>query len=138
VAWGCVGAAQACLQDSVAYAGKRTQFDRTLDQHQLIRRMLSDMYTNVAAARLMCLHAGRLKDQGELAVVETAMAKYFASTALTRIANDAVQIHGAYGCSPDHAVARYLRDAKVMEIIEGSTQIHQSTIAELAQQMEGA
>ena len=128
VAWGCVGVAQACFEASLAYAKERCQFGKTLDQFQLVRRMLSDMRTNVHAARLMCLHAGALKDAGNLALVEISMAKYFSSVGLVRSANDAVQIHGAHGCGESYPVQRYLRDAKVMEIIEGSTQIHQLSI----------
>jgi len=135
VAWGCVGLAQACLDASLAYAGEREQFGARLKDHQLIRRMLTDMITNTKAARLLCLHAGCLKERGDpQGIVETNVAKYFASTAASRAAADAVQIHGANGCSPDYPVERYLRDAKIMEIIEGSTQIQQLTIAEYGRQ----
>lgn len=133
VAWGCVGAGQACLDASLRYAGERVQFGQRLQELQLIRRMLSDMVTNVKAARLLCLHAGQLKDRGDAQwSAEVSIAKYFASTALSRIASDAVQIHGANGCSSAFPVQRYMRDAKVMEIIEGSTQLHQVSIAGFA------
>jgi len=135
VAWGCVGLAQACLDASLAYAGEREQFGARLKDHQLIRRMLTEMITNTRAARLLCLHAGYLRERGDpQSIVETSVAKYFASTAASRAAADAVQIHGANGCSPDYPVERYLRDAKIMEIIEGSTQIQQLTIAEHGRQ----
>jgi len=88
------------------------------------------MITNVKAARLLCCQAGYLKDIGDPnTIMETWVAKYFASTIATKAANDAVQIHGAHGCSNRYPVQRYLRDAKIMEIIEGSTQIQQITIA---------
>jgi glutaryl-CoA dehydrogenase (non-decarboxylating) len=131
VACGCVGIAQACLEACLEYTSQRQQFGSLLRDHQLIRRMISDMATNLRAARLLCLHAGYLKDDGDPgAAVETQIAKYFAARAATQAASDAVQIHGANGCSPDYPVARYYRDAKVMEIIEGSNEIQQLTIAE--------
>jgi alkylation response protein AidB-like acyl-CoA dehydrogenase len=108
------------------------QFGKPLNQHQLIQRLLADMVTNVAAARLLCLSAGRLKDAGDVSEVrQTFMAKYFATRTAMQSALDAVQIHGASGCGADSPVGRYLRDAKVMEIIEGSTQLQQVTIARL-------
>jgi glutaryl-CoA dehydrogenase (non-decarboxylating) len=135
VAWGCVGIAQASLEASLKYAGERRQFGSYLKEHQLIRRMLSDMVTNVKASRLLCLRAGFLRDEGEpSAMMETSIAKYFASITATKAAGDAVQIHGANGCSSDFPVQRYLRDAKIMEIIEGSTQMQQLTIAQYGYQ----
>ncbi|HEX8146847.1 MAG TPA: acyl-CoA dehydrogenase family protein [Pyrinomonadaceae bacterium] len=131
VAWGCVGIAQGCLEACVRYASERKQFGSHLLDHQLIRRLITEMIVNTKAARLLCYQAGRSKEAGEPgALVETLIAKYFASTAATRIARDAVQLHGANGCSGEYPVQRYLRDATVMEIIEGSTQLLQSTIAE--------
>ena len=131
VAWGCVGITQACLEACLQYVNERRQFGSLLRDHQLIRRMISDMATNVRAARLMCMHAGRLRDAGDpSAAVETQIAKYFASCAAAKTASDAVQIHGANGCSADYPVARHYRDAKVMEIIEGSNEIQQLTIAD--------
>lgn len=130
VACGCVGLAQACLDDSLAYTQQRQQFGRPLKDFQLLQQMLADMITQIKAARLLCYRAGALKDQGSPETIpETWVAKYFASTAAFKIASDAVQIQGAYGCSPDASAQRYLRDAKIMEIIEGSTQIQQTTIA---------
>lgn len=129
VAWGSVGIVQSCLDASLRYARERRQFGAPLFDHQLIRAMLADMITRARAARLLCLRAGYLRDQGDPgAFMETMVAKYFASTAAAQAAADAVQIHGANGCSEDYPVARYLRDSKVMEIIEGSTQIQQITI----------
>lgn len=89
------------------------------------------MITNTKAARLLCYQAGHLKEINDPnSMIETAIAKYFASTAASKIANDAVQIHGGNGCSSEYPVERYLRDSKIMEIIEGSTQIQEITIAE--------
>ena len=129
VAWGAVGLAQACLEASRAYAGERRQFGVPIAEHQLIRRMLTDMIAGVRAARLLCLRAGWLRDTGDPgASGEIWVAKYYASTLAARAAADAVQIHGANGCSEDYPVERYLRDSRVLEIIEGSTQIQQITI----------
>jgi glutaryl-CoA dehydrogenase (non-decarboxylating) len=130
VACGSVGIAQAALEASLAYARERVQFERPLFDHQLVRGMLSDMIVQVRAARLLCMRAGYLRDIGDPgSFAETMIAKYFASTTATKVATDAVQIHGGNGCHEDFAVSRLFRDAKVMEIIEGSTQIQQFTIA---------
>ncbi|HEY1353604.1 MAG TPA: acyl-CoA dehydrogenase family protein [Ktedonobacteraceae bacterium] len=139
VACGCVGLAQTCLDACLAFTGTRKQFGVLLREHQLIQQMLTNMIVDVKAARLLCYHAGYLKDSGNPAtLMETFNAKYFASTIAMRAANDAVQIHGALGCSSEYSVQRYLRDAKIMEVIEGSTQIQQITIARYAaQQLRG-
>ncbi|HLO50177.1 MAG TPA: acyl-CoA dehydrogenase family protein [Kamptonema sp.] len=135
VACGCVGIAQACLEACLKYTSKRKQFDVYLKEHQLIRQMITEAIANIKAARLLCYQAGYLKDIGDpKSIMETSIAKYFASTIATKVANDAVQIHGANGCSSQYPVQRYLRDAKIMEIIEGSTQIQQITIAEYGYQ----
>jgi alkylation response protein AidB-like acyl-CoA dehydrogenase len=130
VAWGCVGIAQACLDAALHYTSERRQFGLLLREHQLIQEMIGEMVTGLKAARLLCCRAGYLKDAGdEREVMETFIAKYFASRAAMKAALDAVQIHGANGCSSQYPVQRYLRDAKVMEIIEGSNQIQQMTIS---------
>ncbi|WP_392535263.1 acyl-CoA dehydrogenase family protein [Nostoc sp. C117] len=135
VAWGCVGIAQACLEACIQYTSQRQQFGVYLKEHQLIRQMITNMIVNVKAARLLCYQAGYLKKFGHPnSLAETSIAKYFASTIATKVASDAVQIHGANGCSSEYSVERYLRDAKIMEIIEGSTQIQQMTIAEYGYQ----
>jgi alkylation response protein AidB-like acyl-CoA dehydrogenase len=131
VAWGCVGIGQASLDASLAYAAQRIQFGRPLAEHQLVRRMLTNMITEVKAARLLCFHAGYLKDGREpRTIMETCVAKYYAAAMAVRVASDAVQVHGANGCSSAFPVERYLRDAKIMEIIEGSTEMQQNMIAE--------
>ncbi len=130
VAWGCVGISQACLEACRTYVNERVQFGKPLHEHQLVRELFTDMVTSTHAARLLCLRAGQLKDKGDPdTVAETFMAKYFASRAAMKSATDAVQLHGALGTSAELPVARYFRDAKVMEIIEGSTQIQQVAIA---------
>lgn len=135
VAWGCIGITQACLEACIQYTSKRKQFDVYLKEHQLIRQMITEMIANVKAARLLCYQAGYLKEIGDSkSIMETSIAKYFASTTATKVASDAVQIHGGYGCSSEYSVQRYFRDSKIMEIIEGSTQIQQITIAEYGYQ----
>ena len=130
VAWGCVGLLRACLEASVTYTATRRQFGTEIREHQLVRQKITDMMTSLRCAELLCRHAGELKDQRDSrAIAETMMAKYYASTSAVRAAGDAVQLHGANGVSDRYPVARYYRDAKIMEIIEGSTQILQTVIA---------
>jgi alkylation response protein AidB-like acyl-CoA dehydrogenase len=128
-AWGCVGLIQACLDGSSAYAGRRVQYDVTIKNHQLVQGMLADMVADVSAARLLCLSAGAAhSEKNPNAISQTLTAKFFASRAACRATADAVQIHGAQGISDQAPVERYYRDAKVMEIIEGTTQLHQSML----------
>ena len=130
VAAGCVGILQACLDASLDHAAHRRHGDRMLGDHQLVRRMIANMATDTAAARLLCGEAARLQDAADPgAIAATWRAKYFASTAATRAAADAVQLHGAAGCTATSVPARCYRDAKIMEIIEGSTEIQQLVIA---------
>jgi alkylation response protein AidB-like acyl-CoA dehydrogenase len=130
VACGTAGIIRACLDASLAYAAERVQYGVPIGEHQLVQQMLARMAAGYRAAHWLCLRAGWLRDQGDPAAPhETFVAKYLASTTATRAALDAVQIHGANGCSEGHPVERYLRDSRVMEIIEGSTQIQEITIA---------
>jgi glutaryl-CoA dehydrogenase (non-decarboxylating) len=138
VAWGCVGIAQACQEACLKYTSERKQFGVYLKEHQLIQRLITGMIVNVKAARLLCYQAGFLKDKGDpQSVMETFIAKYFSARMVTRVAADAVQIHGANGCSGDYAVQRFLRDATIMEIIEGATQVQEIAIARNAYQELG-
>lgn len=133
VACGSVGIVQASLDASAAYTAARIVGGSPLSERQLVRAKVSDMVTDVHAARLLCERAGRLKDADSPdTIMATWVAKYFASTAAARHASAAVQVHGAAGCSESHPVARLLRDAQVMEIIEGSNEIQQLTIADEA------
>jgi glutaryl-CoA dehydrogenase (non-decarboxylating) len=129
-ACGNVGLAQACLDASLAYANKRKQFGAYLKEHNLVQKMLTEMIVNIDAARLLCNQAGSLRDSKDSAsVISTLMAKYFASKTANLAAGYAVQIHGAMGCSTECDVERYYRDAKIMEIIEGTSQIYEIHIA---------
>jgi alkylation response protein AidB-like acyl-CoA dehydrogenase len=133
VAAGSVGIVQACLDASVDYTSKREINGAPLRDLPLTRAKISDMVTDVTAGRLLYERAGSLKDERDNAtIMATWMAKYFAAAAAVRHANQAVQIHGAVGCVDGHPVARFYRDAKIMEIIEGSTEIQQLTIADVA------
>lgn len=139
VACGSLGIAQACLDACLAFTSTRKQYGVLLKEHQLIQQMVTEMITNVKAARLLCYNAGYLKDSGDPStLMETFIAKYFASTTAMKAALDAVQIHGALGCSEEYPVQRYMRDAKVMEVIEGSNQIQQIAIANYGYQQRQA
>lgn len=130
IACGCTGLIKACLRASVAYARSRKQFGVALREHQLIQAMLADMATGYRAARALWRQAADARRQAlPGSIVETTTAKYFAATAASRAADDAVQIHGANGCGPDYPVQRYFRDARVGEIIEGSNQMQQLMLA---------
>ncbi|MCP3805309.1 acyl-CoA dehydrogenase family protein [Allokutzneria sp. A3M-2-11 16] len=130
VACGSVGITQACLEAVTAHCTERVQGGSVLAEHQLVQKMITEMAVNVRAARLLCVEAGESKDRGDPeTIIATCVAKYFASTTAMRAAGDAVQLHGAVGCADGHPVSRYFRDAKVMEIIEGSTQIQELLIA---------
>jgi hypothetical protein len=133
VAWGSVGIGQACLEASLEYTQVREQFGEPLRNFQLIQQMITNMITHVKAARLLCLQAGyALENLQANATNDILIAKYFASKTAMEVATDAVQIHGANGCSSDYPVQRFMRDAKVMEIIEGSHQMQQIMIAKNA------
>jgi hypothetical protein len=131
VAWGCVGIVDACWDESSRHAEEREQFGAKLAEHHLVQRMLTEMATNGRAALLLCLDAASaVESHSPRAVEATLMAKYFASRAASSAAADAVQLQGALGCSDGSPVERYFRDARVMEVIEGSTQIQQIAIAQ--------
>ncbi|MGZ2357911.1 acyl-CoA dehydrogenase family protein [Streptomyces sp. 372A] len=132
-AWGSVGLAQACLEACSGYADARRQYGTQIKNHQLVQQLLADMVTDTMAARLLCHHAGVSKEKSDVdAVHHTLMAKYRASTVAVRVASDAVQIHGAQGIGADSPAQRHYRDAKVLEIIEGTTQIQQTLIGGFA------
>ena len=129
VAWGSVGIAQACLDACLDFTYQRRQGGALLRDHQLIRRKLTDLIASVRAARLLCYRAGFLRQsKSPDADAETMVAKYFASRTASAAAESAVQIHGARGLSEELPIERYLRDSRVPEIIEGSTQIQQINI----------
>lgn len=128
VAAGCVGIIQGCVDACTKYARERKQFSRPIGSFQLVQDMISRMVVDLEAGRLLVYRAGYLKNQGVQNTLETSIAKYFASEAAVRAANDAIQIHGAYGYSNAYPVERYLRDAKVATIYEGTSQIQKLII----------
>ncbi|MGG3526861.1 acyl-CoA dehydrogenase [Bacillus pseudomycoides] len=131
VAWGCIGIGESCLSDSLLYSKKRMQFKKPIYEHQLIKKMLTEMAVEINAAKLLCYQAGYLLDMKDpSSIMATWHAKY-ASSKMARKASDyGVQIHGANGCNGENRVERFFRDAKIMEIIEGSNQIHEIIIAD--------
>jgi len=124
-----VGLGRAALDDSVAYAGQRKAFGRTLAEQQAIQFMIADMATELDAAWLLVLRAAQRADLGEPFRRDASMAKLYASEAASRAANKAVQIHGGYGYIKDYPVERYLRDVKLTEIGEGTSEIQRIIIA---------
>ncbi|KLI00274.1 acyl-CoA dehydrogenase family protein [Brevibacillus formosus] len=130
VAWMGVGLAQEALEVMVTYARKRTQSGEKIFNFQLIKGIIGDATTNVHAARSLCKEAARMRaDNHPDAIVQTTMAKYFSSVVANKVASDAVQVLGANGCCNLYPVERLFREAKVLEIIEGSSQIQQQIIA---------
>jgi len=128
VAAGCVGICQGCLDASVAYATEREQFGRPIASFQLVQAMLAEMKVRTDAARLLVRRAGFLRDRGRPCTTETSIAKLYATEAAVWCANEAIQIHGAAGYVDDHPVERWLRDARVTTLYEGTSQIHQLII----------
>jgi alkylation response protein AidB-like acyl-CoA dehydrogenase len=124
-----VGIARACLESSLSYARKRKQFGQPLSKFQAIRFKLADMATHCELARLMTYEAACLADNDKPFRKEAAMAKVFASEIAMQAANQAIQIHGGAAYTTDHPEERYLRDAKLMEIAEGTSEILRITIA---------
>ncbi len=128
VASGCVGICQGCVDASVAYAKEREQYGVPIASFQLVQAMIADMIVKRDAARLLVRRAGILKDQGKPSTVETSIAKLFATEASIECANLAIQVHGGSGYVDDHPVERYLRDARVTTLYEGTSQIQQLII----------
>jgi alkylation response protein AidB-like acyl-CoA dehydrogenase len=123
-----VGLAQAALDASIPYAQTREQFGRPIGSFQGVAFMVADMSTEIEAARAMVWRAAWLKDQGRDFSLAAAQAKLFASEVSSRVTNHAVQIHGGYGYVADYPVERFLRDAKLTEIGEGTSQVQRLVI----------
>jgi alkylation response protein AidB-like acyl-CoA dehydrogenase len=123
-----VGVAQAALDHAVAYARERRQFDRPIAEFQGVSFLLADMATQVEAARSLYLAAARLRDAGRPFGAQAAMAKLFATDAAMRVTTDAVQVLGGAGYVADHPVERWFREAKVLEIVEGTNQVQRLVI----------
>jgi alkylation response protein AidB-like acyl-CoA dehydrogenase len=124
------GMAQACLEDAVRYAREREVFGQEIGRFQMVQQKIADMATGIAAARLLVRSCAEALDRGERGRIEASMAKLFASEVAQRAAIDAAQIHGAYGTSHEYRVARYYRDARAFQVVEGVSDIHRVLIAE--------
>jgi len=124
-----VGLSQACLDAAVTYAQERVQFGSPISKFQGIRWMIADMAVQIEAARLLTFNAASMKDRGEKFTREASMAKLFASETANRSAYKAIQIHGGYGYSKEYPVERYYRDARVLTIYEGTSEVQRIVIA---------
>lgn len=124
-----VGLARGCLEEARAYARKREQFGRPIASFQSIQTMIADMATEIDAARLLVHRAAAMQTEGLSSTREASMAKLYASEVAMRAANKAIQIHGGYGYLRTFPVERYLRDAKVCEIGEGTSEVQRMVIA---------
>ncbi|WP_431773495.1 acyl-CoA dehydrogenase family protein [Streptomyces cucumeris] len=128
VAAGCVGIAQAALDAAVRYAGEREQFGRTIAHHQLVQELISDIAVDVDAARLLTWRVADHIDRGLPFTAESSVAKLYASEAAVRCANNALQVFGGYGYTDEYPVGKLLRDARVMTLYEGTSQIQKLLI----------
>jgi hypothetical protein len=124
-----IGIARAALEAAVRYAGERRQFGRAIRDYQAIQFKLADMATRITASRALLHATAAAKDRGERVTQYSSMAKLMASETAMFVADEAVQIHGGYGYIKDYPVERHLRDAKVTEIYEGTSEIQRVVIA---------
>ncbi len=124
VATGAVGLAQACLDASVKYANERHAFDRPIGKFQLVQQMIARMVVGIETARLLCYRVGWMKNYGMKTTRETSLAKWYACNVAFESANDAIEIHGAYGYSSEYPVERYMRNSRGAVIYEGTREIH--------------
>jgi hypothetical protein len=132
VAAGCVGICDGCVEASVSYAKERQQFGVPLARFQLVQEMIADMILKRDASRMLVLRAGMLKDEGKPNGTETSVAKVFATESAVECANLAIQVHGGSGYVDDYPVERYLRDARVTTLYEGTSQIQKLIIGRAA------
>jgi butyryl-CoA dehydrogenase len=128
LAAGCVGVCQGCLESCVAYASERRQFGKPIASFQLVQELIAEIGVDTEAARLLAWRAAALADAGEPHTLESSVAKYFCSEAAVRAANAAVQVHGGYGYVDEYPVGKYLRDARVTTLYEGTSQIQKLII----------
>jgi alkylation response protein AidB-like acyl-CoA dehydrogenase len=128
LAAGCVGMAQASLDASLAYTSQREQFGRPIAGFQLVQDMLAEMHVTIEAARLLTWKAALVKDKGQRPTLEASVAKYFASEAAVKCSNLAIQVHGGYGYIDEYPVGKYMRDARVATLFEGTSQVQKLVI----------
>ena len=132
VAAGCVGVCEGCVEASVAYATERRQFGVPLARFQLVQEMIAEMILKRDASRMLVFRAATLKDEGAPNTMETSVAKLYATESAVECANLAIQVHGGSGYVDDYPVERYLRDARVTTLYEGTSQIQKLIIGRLA------
>jgi alkylation response protein AidB-like acyl-CoA dehydrogenase len=128
VAAGCVGICEGCVDASVSYAKERKQFGQPIASFQLVQELIAEMVVKRDAARMLVFRAGELKDRKQPNTLETSIAKYYATEAAVECANAAIQVHGGSGYVDDYPVERYLRDARVTTLYEGTSQIQKLII----------
>jgi acyl-CoA dehydrogenase len=126
---GAVGVAQAAYEHAVEYAKQRVTFDVPIAMHQGVNFMIADMATEIAAARLLVWQAAWLHDQGQRATLESSFAKRFSADTAMKVTTDAVQVFGGYGYMKEYPVEKLMRDAKLFQIYEGTSQIQRLVIA---------
>jgi alkylation response protein AidB-like acyl-CoA dehydrogenase len=124
-----LGIARAAFEAALGYARERVQFGKPIIEHQSIGNLLADMQTRLNAARLMILHAARLKSAGLPCLSEASQAKLFASEIAEQVCSSAIQVHGGYGYLEDYPVEKYYRDARITQIYEGSSEVQRLLIA---------
>ncbi|HKG34840.1 MAG TPA: acyl-CoA dehydrogenase family protein [Solirubrobacterales bacterium] len=132
VAAGCVGICDGCVDASVSYAQERRQFGVPIARFQLVQEMIADMVVKRDSGRMLVWRAGWLKDRGQPNTTETSVAKLYATEAAVECANLAIQVHGGSGYVDDYPVERYLRDARVTTLYEGTSQIQKLIIGRAA------
>ena len=128
LAAGCVGIAQACVDAAIRYSQERRQFDRPIARFQLVQELIADMAVETDAARLLTWRVASLADQGKPHRLESSYAKYYASEVAVRAANAAIQVHGGYGYVDEYPVGKFLRDARVTTLYEGTSQVQKLII----------
>jgi alkylation response protein AidB-like acyl-CoA dehydrogenase len=124
-----LGIARAALEAALAYAKERNQFGKKIVEHQSIANLLADMHTRINAARLMILHAAKMRDAGLPCLSEASQAKLYASELAEWVCSKAIQIHGGYGYLEDYPVERFYRDARITQIYEGTSEVQRMVIA---------
>lgn len=129
---GALGVAGGCLDLAIDYANGRTQFGKPISQHQMVQAQIADMAAEHAAAQLLVYRAAWLKDQGKPSQYETSVAKLFASEAAVHAANECMKVFGSFGFSTEYPAERFYRDAKSLQVVEGTSNIQRMIIAGMA------
>lgn len=124
-----IGIARAAYEAALKYSHERTQFGKTIIEHQSIANMLADMHTRINAARFLILHAARMRTEGLPCLSEASQAKLYASELAEWVCSKAIQIHGGYGYLEDYPVERHYRDARITQIYEGTSEVQRMVIA---------